>query len=151
MTNPLNPFASELSFNFRVALDGACDVKQAVLNGIDEEMRGRTLCSLVRCAIAVGIIVYATTYQIGWLLGLGLWAAIHIMASYEIASSAECRMGHQMHDCIEGLASVDLNDLMDNLNGTFSNLRYTEIAWQDWVNPAAVLHVMAGVIVCAAV
>lgn len=151
MTNPLNPFASELSFNFRVAFDGDCDVKQAVLNGIDEEMRMRTLCSLVRCAIAVGIIAYATAYPIGWLLSLGLYAVIYIMMCYDVASSAECRMGHQMRDCIDGLASVDLNDLMDNLNGTFSNLRYTDITWQDWVNPAVVLHVMAGVIVCTTV
>ena len=148
MTNPLNPFASVLSFNFKVALDGNCDIKQAVLNGIDQEMRERTLCTLVRCAIAVGIMACAITYPIGWWLGFGLYSAICLMAHYDIASIRECRMGRRMRAKVEQQDTIDVDDLVDNLNSVLGSECYTDATWRDWVNPAIVLHVLAGMIVC---
>lgn len=149
MTNPLNPFASELSFNFSVTLDGNCGVKQAVLNGIDQEMRERALCTLVRCAIAVGIMACAITYPIGWWLGFGLYTAICLMASYDIASIRECHMGRRIRAKIEQQDTIDVDDLADNLNSVLGSERYTDAQWSDWANPAIVLYVLAGAIVCA--
>ena len=148
MTNPLNPFASELSFNFSVTLDGNCDVKQAVLNGIDQEMRERALCTLVRCAIAVGIIACAITCPIGWWLGFGLYTAICLMAHYDIASIRECRMGQRMRAKVEQQDAIGVDDLADNLSSMLGSERYTYATWRDWINPAIVLYVLAGAIVC---